>query len=831
MNMMKGFRRVIGAKHKTEHPRRGGERLNRRRVAGFTMAELLIVVAILIVLMGVTFVAVQSHQKSVTQLQYDTIAKEIFVAAQNHLTLAKSENYRQIADLDSVPDTFYGNPDGSENDVYYFVSGDPNNANTALDQILPFGAVELVSGGQYILRYQPKAAKVLDVFYWTNGSGRFDANIGAGDYSTLVGTYRDEAEHKKYPNGLLGWCGGEGVVSTGTFLEAPIIEVKNEELLVVYVTDTNTSTDKASLEPQLKLILEGQQSGVKMAIPIKIMAGSNRVKTASDGRLMVILDDITTDGMHFADLSGSGFQSQAGDKGYTDFIPGENITIQAVAYSNKELTSVNYSGEWTTNSLFGEVTETEAGVADEVHINNIRHLENLNYDVSSVAHGGTYFNKKIDAVQTADLDWNTFKTRANTLKGSSSTDAAINIFDQAQQKTKDNCFLPVSATEYTLNYNGQNQVASSDASDETAAPVVENHKIKNIVVDSDVGGVFGNLTGATIENLELIDFDITSSGNAGALAGSITGATSGVTNVVAYNTPEFDATKAKAPTVTSTDGSVGGLIGSMKDTTVEKCAAALVVSGKDNAGGLVGRSDGGSVIGCYAGGHAVEKKDGDNVIGVWYGDVNEAGNAYNVTATGTATGNAGGLIGAMTGDSKVANCYSTCSVKGATAGGFVGKGSSGSLSNSYATGLVAGASSSSKIGAFAGELTARATDCLYFEIVNEIVDETTGMISYLPPVPGSETTTGIAALDESAKTYNDFTGADGAWTDAEAYDATLAQYYTVGDGLKYNLKSIPRLAGDAYTASGEGMPADFVATHYGDWPAPEIFVINEKSGS
>ena len=26
-------------------------------------------------------------------------------------------------------------------------------------------------------------------------------------------------------------------------------------------------------------------------------------------------------------------------------------------------------------------------------------------------------------------------------------------------------------------------------------------------------------------------------------------------------------------------------------------------------------------------------------------------------------------------------------------------------------------------------------------------------------------------------------------------------------------------------------PADFVATHYGDWPAPEIFVVNTKSGS
>ena len=41
---------------------------------GFTMAELLIVVAIIVVLSGVGFVAVQSHQKSLKQAEMDFIA-------------------------------------------------------------------------------------------------------------------------------------------------------------------------------------------------------------------------------------------------------------------------------------------------------------------------------------------------------------------------------------------------------------------------------------------------------------------------------------------------------------------------------------------------------------------------------------------------------------------------------------------------------------------------------------------------------------------------------------------------------------------------------------
>ena len=844
LSMMNSIKRIYGAKHKIEHPKRSGERLNWRRVAGFTMAELLIVVAILGVLAGVSFIAVQNHQKSVTQLQYDTIAKEIFVAAQNHLTLAKGENYRQNADLDSAPTGFFGTADGTGEDIYYFVSGDPDNVGTLLDQMLPFGAVEVVSGGQYIVRYQPKAAKVLDVFYWTNGSGRFDANIGAGDYSTLVGTYRDEAEHKKYPNGLLGWCGGDAPVETGAYLEAPIIEVKNEELLVVKVTDTNAGNNDA----KLKLLVSGQKSGAKVAIPLN-SSTSARVLTPDSGgnTYTVILDDITTTGLHFADLNGESFEFLKNGELKINFIPGENITIQAVAYSNTKLTSVTYSGEWTTNSLFAEVAEADAGVAGKVSIGNIRHLENLNDGVSSVAYENAYFGGAINAVQTADMDWSTFKTGANELKNVRS-DAVINIFDKSNQKTKDNCFLPVSVNSaYTLSYNGQSQVAlPGETEDEDPRVITENHSIKNVAVDNTdagssvsltAGGVFGSLTGATLQNLELIDTSVAlASGPAGALVGSLgarsLGARSTVSNVLAHNTEKIDTAR-----ITSASGSAGGLIGSMDGTTVSKCAAALVVSGSD-AGGLVGSSDGGSVIGCYAGGHAVEKKDGDNVIGVWYGDVNEAGNAYNVTATGKA----GGLIGDA-GSTDISYSYSTCSVKGATAGGFVGN-ATGAVKYCYATGLVSGTTR----GAFAGVTSLTAKKCQYFEIVNEVADETLGF-DYLTPLVKDGTHTGlsdnITAIDASADSYNSFVGAD--WKAAKVYlgktttddttDDWLDKYY----GGKYNLQTVAQLLGKnpaegvsltvVEKASETNPVADFVATHYGDWPAPEVFVINEKSGS
>ena len=139
-------------------------------------------------------------------------------------------------------------------------------------------------------------------------------------------------------------------------------------------------------------------------------------------------------------------------------------------------------------------------------------------------------------------------------------------------------------------------------------------------------------------------------------------------------------------------------------------------------------------------------------------------------------------------------------------------------------------------GAFAGSSSGTSYgNCKYYEIVNERkVTSTDGTaFNYQPPLGGGATSTDIAALDASASAYNAFVGAPADWDDATAYDAQLATYY----GGKYNLPTVDRLGyvGVQAAEGGEpvaaGQPAavipDFVATHRGDWPAPEIFVENE----
>ena len=117
-----------------------------RNKYGFSMAELLMVVAILVALFGVAFVAVQRHQRSMTQLEYDTIAKEIFVAAQNHLTAAESQGYLGQITAESG----YGNKStfkdakstDEDDEVYYYtVTKGTADQGIMLDLMLPSEAI------------------------------------------------------------------------------------------------------------------------------------------------------------------------------------------------------------------------------------------------------------------------------------------------------------------------------------------------------------------------------------------------------------------------------------------------------------------------------------------------------------------------------------------------------------------------------------------------------------------------------------------------------------------------------------------------------------------
>ena len=764
---------------------------------GFTLAEMLIAVAIIGVLMAVSFIAVQNYQRSLHQLEYDGIAKEIFIAAQNHLTMADSQGLvGQRSNSGTGPVTTTARKSGGEStivtSVYYYCipTANPNDDVSVLNLMLPtFSIDETVRAGSYFILYQKSSATVLDVFF-SPSTGRYHHDYNTDSFETLMGLRGEERGNKMarrdYGNdhSILGWYGGgEGL--DRVWFDMPSLRVENEEKLKVIVTNPGSNLkDGVKDKLDLKLTVTGKTSEKTKSIMI-LKNGAvtvdyssfNIVDLSEDKKteFEIVLDDITKpDGTsHFAEL-------------FSELYPGEDLEISVEASSSSALSNIAKFGPKTTNSLFADPDDGSDVVNGIMGIRNIRHLENLDgsvsdYDPSKIKTASA----KPKAVQLENLSWTDFQSKIN---GSTSSAVGVNYGAENTIVGGKGYFYPISPN-YALDYEGKNN------------EIV--HKIQNVDINfTGNAGLFGTLEAtSSVKNLELIDFSVIGTTNAGALIGSASNIQ--IENVLAHHS---NIANAYNKVSVSSSGNTGGLIGEMSGGTVEKCGAALVVSGSTNAGGLIGKSSGGNVTACYSGGHTISgvpsgakaKYDGGHggIYPVRYDTT-----TYNVTGGTTA----GGLIG-NAGSTTVSSSYSTCSVSGTTAGGFVGTG--GSMSNCYCTGLVSGTT----VGAFTGAASASATGCQYFEIINERKDTATGGYTYLGPTSGTGAS-GITALDADANAYNLFSGS--GWSSAESYDAMLRTYYQ----NKYNLKTVVQLGASVSNS-------DFVATHYGDWPAPEEFVFN-----
>ena len=771
---------------------------SKRNKRGFTMAETLLTVAIIGILSSAVFIGVMNYLRAMAQLERDGIAKEIFVSAQNHLTMAEGQGFLGRTEFGTVESGT--GTEGAE--VCYFVvnGADDFGESSVLGVMLPFASIEenIRVGNSYIIRYQKEPARVLDVFYTTKSGTRYGGNLSGGDYDSVMGLRDiDGASHKQDRRNygsertVLGWYGGEQarLLEKGKHLETPLIEVINAEKLTVLVTDPND----ANLDASLRLVITGETSGKQKAIALNVqsMDKKNVVYDNISHLYTVTLDDVTTPGMHFSDLfEGDGF------------IPGEDISIRAVASSSRVLTNVANSMVRVTNSLYGEITENDGETGGvTASVGNFRHLENLDRSVSNV-NGERAQIQVRGALQISDLSWDAFQEKLG---------GAVSIYECGSASgTGSGCYHPVTP-KGELTYEGQE------------------HRITGVVVNgSGDGGLFGSLpSGSTVKDLMLQDFNVTSTGNAGALCGTM------------ENTEVINVAARGIDARVSGGQAAGGLIGSMEGGRVSGTGAALIVlSNGSAAGGLIGQASGANISSSYAAGHTTDGKYNRE-------------DGYNVTCSG---GIAGGFIGSA-GNSAITSGYSTCSVLGQTPGGFLGTGN-GSVSSCYATGLVrtgaddaedaarasgeegagtggtgapggAGAASGgaaaganaetvweTAAGAFAGTFSGSAADCGYLEIMNEKITEDR-RVAYMKALGGQGTDEGITAFDADTETFIAFLGSPAEWGPAFAYDGTLIRQYHG----KYGLKTIADLGGN---------PEEnwFVNTHYGDWPIPEKAFVN-----
>ena len=651
------------------------KRLNRK---GFTLAEVLVTVAILLILAGVTFVSVVQYQKNLRLMEMDGTAKEIFIAAQNHLSVAQASGdldrlVEKAKSATGTTDSTIGTKldpslvsayagDTTSGEYYYVIhnvtsgieSCTPSGSGAILQMMLPFGALDetVATGGNYVIVYELKSASVVAVLYSGAGNASFGnaavINFSDEDVSKIKDIYNDKSARKSYQKGdvtaIVGCytgTAGSAAIPTET-LEAPKLEVKNENKLHVLVREAK-DTDN------ITLVITGEQSGTTARRFLNRDAGAGDGYERGTGTFDVTLDDITGDGTYrFSQLIPEGRFTP--DVAGSDFIPGENIIISAIASSTTALATPKESAKYTVSSLFDDVNETTNSTGDtKIYIKNLRHLENLGVNVSgftaALRNGTTSGSSKvvnITAVQKNDITMFSFDGLhdGQHIYGSGTfvkTYIAANV-------------------DYPLSYDG----GSHEIYDLTIAGYHADGAEAN-------AGIFGTVTNAlSVKNLVLRNNKIpktSTSANAGMLLGK-TSADLTVDGVLAYYYEEnynADHDSNVEVVATADKGVAGGLIGFVSGgmLKVKNSAAAVYVKGGSAAGGLIGSvsgaAEGSTIVQSYAGGHT---KDGTYDTEVEGSALkNQGAGRYNVQASGYA----GGFIGMTTDNVYMYAVYSTAS--------------------------------------------------------------------------------------------------------------------------------------------------------------------------
>lgn len=216
---------------------------NRRKgKAGFTMSELLIVVAIVIVLFAVAVLSLVTIQKNLRQKELDSKAEILYVAAQNRMSELRAGGYESLYQYDENKKNGVAKVgliplDAPEEDaedaitkdtLCYVVSANRVEVGKAAASVLPESSVDAeLWNNHWVIEYDPESGSVYSAFY-------SEEEITSGDASTTLPTYlnRMRVRQTRLHNGAkIGYYGGARVISGTTDTLKPDISIDNREKL------------------------------------------------------------------------------------------------------------------------------------------------------------------------------------------------------------------------------------------------------------------------------------------------------------------------------------------------------------------------------------------------------------------------------------------------------------------------------------------------------------------------------------------------------------------------------------------------------------------------
>ena len=633
-----------------------------KKKKGYTLAEVLATVAILLILMAIVVPAIFSIRKNLRQKALDNKAELIYTAVQNNLVKLQSNGNSSLYDGEKTAKAMGRTPSDAtkEQKLYYALSSEKADTKRAASVLVTTDTVDgELYNNYWVVEYNPESASVYAVFYSESDRIKpYDPNV----YDSF--RYKD---NRLSDGARIGYYGGDALDGSNTAVLAPKITVTNEEKLVATITCMRQGQDDKKLG--FDVVLSDDQ-GNKLNLSYKAV-GDKLVHTADDlyladqspadqekadsneessivGRsytLKITLDDLKNEASRFVSIYGEKNQQLANRK-ITPLNAGTNLHIKVTVRSDNYKID-GLATECTTNSLFADQSTSNQAV-----VYYGRHLQNLDL-ASGVTEGIT------EAVVKNPVH---FEKQEDKEEGDTSSWYSC---------YGDKAFTPITNT-YLKKFSGERTAIIYHLT------VKEGVKIAG--TERKGAGMFAVLKDSmTVENLRLAGTTIAITGegkekvSVGAIAGETTGSAK-ITNCEVYLDTEDIEGKNENDVWISGAGIQGGLIGhtnsvaeSGSSVTIVNSFAATVMDGRENGttgdligtvGGLIGQADCAvNIKNCYADSYLTGDVTGGLIGSVNSGSVNVE---YCYTAGYQNPANHGGGLVASSVDSnalKIKNSY------------------------------------------------------------------------------------------------------------------------------------------------------------------------------
>lgn len=516
--------------------------------SGFTMVELLTVIAILLLVGLIAVFSLSKLRRSLRQHELDARAEIIYVAAQNRMAELRAAGCeglysKGLSDGDNgvYAMAFDGtHMDESSRDVefcYLYVNDASDKRTGAPAALLPDTAVDKdLWNGCWCIEYAPSTGSIYAVFY---------SESPLPSHTDLNGNYRNFNYRARTAS--VGYYGGDIAQTQDISKFNPSISIENAEKLTVTFYSNNPSDD-TSAHPLTFTITISDQLGGSYTRTVTGLQGGLQQLDSRNYKYQWVLDDLSSPNKRF-------FAQTVGKVSC-----GTPITIKLTVSSTDPSIDTVFTTR-TTNGLFDDRTDLGYG-ENTALVAYGRHLANLS-DTSHV-------NAAIitSAVQVDD----------------------ISFFDDPADKTDWYSLYTANGVRFSPIYNKN---LTSFSGIHFTSGSYEQHIINGLTVSSpSAAGLFSTFSGK-ISNAILVNSQITG-GVAGGLAARTDGALT-LENCRVYLTELSGLKAASADAVPAriTGTTAGGLVGIADHSlTIQNSFASTIIKGSTAAAGLVGHAQG-----------------------------------------------------------------------------------------------------------------------------------------------------------------------------------------------------------------------------------------------